>query len=238
MASRLLLIGHGRMGRVVDALSREYHFEVVGRIDVPNGTHAEALSIDRIPSADVAVDFSTAAAVVENLPKIAALGLNVVIGTTGWANHEAQLKQIAHDAQIGVVAAPNCSLGVMLFQAIVEHAASLFAGRPEYGAWLHEQHHAGKRDAPSGTAKALIETMVGAGYGERIDVASTRAGSIPGTHSVGFDGPFEGVTLTHAARDRATFARGALEAARWVIGRRGWFTMQDVLGLSRHQTGV
>ena len=116
--------------------------------------------------------------------------------------------------------------------------ASLFARRPEYGAWLHEQQHAGKRDAPSGTARALIETMAGAGYGGRVDVASTRAGSIPGTHSVGFDGPFEGVTLTHAARDRATFARGALEAARWVIGRSGWFTMQDVLGLSRRETNV
>ena len=235
MSSRLVLIGYGRMGQLIEGLSREYDFEVVGWIDDPNLTQARGLSADALPGADVAVDFSTSAAVIENFPRIAAQGLNVVIGTTGWTDHEARLKQIAADANIGVVAAPNCALGVLLFQEIVERAASLFEARQEFGAWVHELHHAAKRDAPSGTARALVETMAAAGYSRRIDVASTRAGSIPGTHTVGFDGPLESVTLTHATRDRATFARGALEAARWVIGRRGWFTMHDVLGLPRRK---
>jgi 4-hydroxy-tetrahydrodipicolinate reductase len=157
----------------------------------------------------------------------------VVIGTTGWAAHEAEIRREAEAHRIAVVAAPNFALGVSLFGAIVGRAAELMAHRSEFGAWLHELHHAAKRDAPSGTALALMETMVGSGYRAAIDVSSTRAGAIPGTHTIGFDGGGETITLTHTARDRSIFARGALEAARWVQGRRGWFTMEDVLGLDR-----
>jgi 4-hydroxy-tetrahydrodipicolinate reductase len=121
---------------------------------------------------------------------------------------------------------------VVLFEALVERAAALFARQPEYGAWLHEAHHAMKKDAPSGTAVKLKRTMEQAGYDRPIDVAASRAGFIPGTHTIGFDGPSESITLTHTARDRGAFARGALTAARWVKRRRGWFTMQDVLGLT------
>ena len=119
----------------------------------------------------------------------------------------------------------------MLFEAIVAHAAKLVAGQPDFGAWLHEAHHAAKKDAPSGTALMLKHAMQQAGFTRAIDVSSTRAGHIPGIHTVGFDGPAESITLTHTARDRTAFARGALVAARWVKGRRGWFTMKDVLGL-------
>jgi 4-hydroxy-tetrahydrodipicolinate reductase len=99
------------------------------------------------------------------------------------------------------------------------------------GAWIHEAHHAAKVDAPSGTALALRAAMEQAGYQAAIDVSSTRAGSIPGTHTVGFDSAADTITLTHTTRDRSVFARGALEAARWLHGRRGWFSMKDVLGL-------
>jgi 4-hydroxy-tetrahydrodipicolinate reductase len=105
------------------------------------------------------------------------------------------------------------------------------AQRNEFGAWIHEMHHRAKRDAPSGTAIAIRDMMQQAGYDAAIDVASNRVGSIPGTHTVGFDSQAETITLTHTARDRTSFARGALQAAKWVRGRRGWFTMVDVLGL-------
>jgi 4-hydroxy-tetrahydrodipicolinate reductase len=121
---------------------------------------------------------------------------------------------------------------VVLFDAIVAHAAKLFAAQADFGAFLHEAHHAAKKDAPSGTALLLKRSMEQAGFPRPIDVAATRAGFIPGTHTIGFDGPAETITLTHAARDRTAFARGALAAARWVQGKRGWFTMQDVLGVS------
>ena len=110
-------------------------------------------------------------------------------------------------------------------------AARLFEPHEEFGAWIHEVHHAAKVDAPSGTALALQREMARHGYARTIDMASTRVGAAPGTHTVGFDGPSETIALTHTTRDRATFARGALEAARWVQGRHGWFSMRDVLGL-------
>jgi len=135
------------------------------------------------------------------------------------------------EAGIGVVAAPNFALGVNLFVALAERAAELFAAQPAFGAWIHEAHHAAKRDAPSGTALLLESAIKGRAYGRPIDVSSTRAGAIPGTHTIGFDAAGETITLTHTARDRSGFARGALEAARWVHGRRGWFTMKDVLGI-------
>jgi 4-hydroxy-tetrahydrodipicolinate reductase len=129
------------------------------------------------------------------------------------------------------VAAPNFSTGVVLFEALVTQAARLFAAQPEFAAFLHEAHHSAKKDAPSGTALSLKRAMEAAGFARTIDVSATRAGFIPGTHTVGFDGPAETITLTHTARDRTAFARGALAAARWVHGRRGWFTMREVLGV-------
>ena len=226
MSISLLLIGHGRMGRLVGSLAADYGFEVVGTIDVE-----EAASADAWPQADVAIDFSIGEAVPENLPRLASRGINVVIGTTGWQKHEAALRSEVERSGIGVVAAPNFAIGVNLFVALVERAAELWKDQTAFGAWVHELHHATKRDAPSGTALALEAAMRRHGYAHPIDVSSTRAGSIPGTHTVGFDAAAETITLTHIARDRSVFARGALQAAAWLKGKRGWFTMKDVLGL-------
>jgi 4-hydroxy-tetrahydrodipicolinate reductase len=223
---RVLLMGYGRMGRLVDSLAPEAGVDIVGRVDIDNVDRPDAW-----PRADVAIDFSTASAVPANARWLAARGTHLVIGTTGWQDEEESLRRELAAQPIGVVFAPNFALGVNLFVALVADAASRLAERPEFGAWIHELHHRAKRDAPSGTAIAIRAAMESAGYGLPIDVASTRAGSIPGTHTVGFDSPAETITLTHTARDRSGFARGALEAAKWVNGRRGWFTMRDVLGL-------
>jgi 4-hydroxy-tetrahydrodipicolinate reductase len=223
---RVLIVGYGRMGRIVESLCGEYGMEVAGSV----GRDAAGDS-DRWPDADVAIDFSVADAVPVNLPRLAARGMDVVIGTTGWQANADALKEEAARHPIGVVAASNFALGVNLFAALTERAAELFAARPEFGAWIHELHHAAKRDAPSGTALTLQAGMRAAGYERPIDVSSTRAGAIPGTHTIGFDAAAETITLTHTARDRSIFARGALEAARWVAGRRGWYTMRDVVGL-------
>jgi len=220
----ILIVGYGRMGKLVDALAGEYGARVAGRIG-----RQDAARPDEWPQADVAVDFSTADALRDNLPRLAARGMNLVIGTTGWGEHEASVR--AALAPVGVVAAANFALGVNLFLALAGRAGELFGARSQFGAWIHEAHHAAKKDAPSGTALAIQASMVAAGYARSIDVASTRAGFIPGTHTLGFDSPAESITLTHTARDRTVFARGALEAARWVRGKRGWFTMRDVLGL-------
>ena len=223
---RLLIVGYGRMGKLVESLSPEYGFDVAGTVDI-----AEAAAPDAWPQADVAIDFSIADAVPENARRLAERRLNIVIGTTGWSPRESEVRKIAEQAGIGVVAAPNFALGVNLFVALAERAAQLFGPQAAFGAWLHEAHHAAKRDAPSGTALLLQTAMKEHAFNRPIDVSSTRAGSIPGTHTIGFDAPGETVTLTHTARDRSGFARGALEAARWVHGRKGWFTMKDVLGI-------
>lgn len=223
---RLLIVGYGRMGRLVDALCPEYGIEVAGRVDLAEAEHPEAW-----PAADVAIDFSVADAVPANLRRLAAGRIDVVIGTTGWAAHETELREVAAREGIGVVAAPNFALGVNLFVALAGRAAELLGPQASFGGWIYEQHHAAKRDAPSGTALQLQAALREHGYTRPIDMASTRAGAIPGTHTIGFDADGETITMTHTARDRSGFARGALQAAQWVHGRRGWFTMKDVLGL-------
>jgi len=222
---KLVLVGYGRMGKLVEHLAPTYGFEVTGILNSRTGEGA----LSNFLPADVAVDFSTPAALAQRFPALAAAGLSVVIGTTGWQDREAELKDLAARSGIGVLASPNFSIGMAVFQGLVEDAARRFAARKDVGAWIHEAHHSAKKDAPSGTALMLRATMQALGYSRPIDVSSTRAGSIPGTHEVGFDSVAETVTLSHAVRDRSVFARGALEGAKWLRGRRGWFSMKDVI---------
>jgi 4-hydroxy-tetrahydrodipicolinate reductase len=228
---KLLLVGHGKMGQLVGELAGQYDCEVAGVIDPASPLHGGGPDADRWAGVDVAIDFSTPDSVTANALVLAKRGISLVIGTTGWSQHEATLRKAVSDAGVGIVVAPNFSTGVVLFEALVAQTAKLFAPQQEFAAFLHEAHHSAKKDAPSGTALSLKRAMEQAGFPRPIDVSSTRAGFIPGTHTVGFDGPAETITLTHAARDRTAFARGALAAARWVHGKRGWFTMRDVLGV-------
>jgi 4-hydroxy-tetrahydrodipicolinate reductase len=221
---RLLLVGHGRMGRLVERLAPECGFELVGVVT------RESSGRDAWPAADVAIDFSVASAVPATVTRLVQTETPIVIGTTGWDAAEEQVRRTA-DGAIGVVAAPNFAIGVNVFLAVVERLGALMAPQPSFGGWIHELHHAAKKDAPSGTALAIARRLREYGYSRDVPIASTRAGAIPGTHTLGFDAASETITLTHQARDRAAFARGSLVAAHWVLGRRGWFSMRDVLGL-------
>jgi 4-hydroxy-tetrahydrodipicolinate reductase len=224
--TRLLVIGHGRMGRLVEQLAPEYDCRVAQVVTRAGGPEA----IDALDQPiDVAVDFTLADAVPRTVAALARRGINVVIGTTGWQACEAEVRAVAEAAGIGVFVASNFSIGLHIFRRAVAAAAAGFAADPGVGAWIHEAHHAQKKDAPSGTAITLRDSMVAAGFARSIDMSSTRAGAIPGTHTVGFDGASETVTLTHTVRDRAVFARGALECAIWLAGRTGWFGMDDYL---------
>ena len=222
---RILLIGHGRMGQLVASLAPGHGCEIaaIAEIDRPLET-----AIAGAGAIDVAIDFSQADAVPGNLAALAARRIDAVIGTTGWQARAGEVRELVDRAGIGVLASANFSLGMNAFVFVVEEAARKFAPLGDVGAWIHEAHHAAKKDAPSGTALMLEGAMKSAGYRRPIDVSSTRAGSMPGTHVVGFDGLAETVTLSHAVRDRSVFAHGALEAAKWVKGRRGWFTMRDM----------
>lgn len=221
--TRVLLIGHGRMGQLVASHAAAHGCEIAGVVDL--GRQIADVTV----TYDVAIDFSVAEAVLPNLRAAAASGTPVVIGVTGWAAQLDEARAIQLAAGIGVLASANFSIGLHVFRAAVTAAARGMAAQ-NYGAWIHEAHHIHKKDAPSGTALVLRDTVAAAGYDRTIDMSSTRAGEIPGTHTVGFDGAADTVTLTHAVRDRAVFAHGALEAAKWLVGRRGWFGMDDFVG--------
>jgi 4-hydroxy-tetrahydrodipicolinate reductase len=224
--TRVLLLGHGRMGTLVEQLAPEHNCHIAAIV-----TRHDKLSefIEALGPFDMAIDFSTPEALPTNLPALAEQGINVVIGTTGWQARQAEMRAVVERSGIAALAASNFSIGVHIFRKAVAQAAAGFAAYPTAGAWVHEAHHSAKTDAPSGTALTLKQAMVDAGYTRGIDVSSTRAGSIPGTHTVGFDSPAETVTLTHTVRNRAVFARGALDVARWLVGKRGWLTMDDYL---------
>jgi 4-hydroxy-tetrahydrodipicolinate reductase len=217
---RILIVGYGRMGRMIEELAVAEGFEIVGRVDQGRNEWADA---------DVAIDFSRADALLENFAQYVSRRMAAVIGTTGWNAHLDRLRAEAARAGIGVVPSGNFSIGVNVFQMIVREAARRMTAQPQFGAWIHEIHHAAKLDAPSGTALLLRDAMLAAGYDRPIDVSSARAGMIPGTHTVGFDSVSDTIELIHRARDRRAFASGALLAARWIRGRTGWFSMQDVL---------
>ena len=225
--TNLLLVGHGRMGQLVERHAASHDCRVLGVVS--SASAAAALASKDFGAVDVAIDFSVGAAVKPNLAAMTARGWNVVIGTTGWQDDAAACQAMVEKAGTGVLAAANFSIGVHVFRQVVQEASRRFAAVADVGAWIHESHHSAKKDAPSGTALLIKAAMEQAGYARPIDVSSTRAGSIPGTHEVGFDAPTETVTLVHEVRDRAVFAHGALEAARWLKGRRGWFSMSDML---------
>jgi 4-hydroxy-tetrahydrodipicolinate reductase len=209
------------MGRLVEELAVAQGMEIASRIDVDDG--------DWSAPADVAIDFSSAAALEANFPRYVERKLSAVIGTTGWSDLLPAYRAEAERAGLGVVVSANFSIGVNLFELIVGDAARMMRAYPQYGAWIHELHHAAKRDAPSGTALLLRDAMTRAGYDRVVDVSSTRAGTIPGTHTIGFDGPSDTIELTHVARDRRGFGLGALLAAQWIKDKRGWYSMADVL---------
>ncbi len=228
---RLLVVGNGRMGRLVIEHAPAYGLEIAAVLDLETNPGGAGATAESCKGVDVAVDFSTAEATLATAPRLARLGIPLVIGTTGWQAREGELRVAVEEAGVGAVVAANFSLGANVLEALVETAGRLLKGAESYGAYVHEAHHATKKDAPSGTALMLRRALERGGYPRPVDVSSTRAGWIPGTHAVGFDGKAETLELVHTVRDRATFAQGALAAARWVVGKRGWFSMRDVIGL-------
>ena len=217
----LAIVGYGKMGRLIDQLAPEYGFTVTARVDVDRNEPLEG--------ADVAVEFSVPSSVLSNVSKVAALGIPVVIGTTAWQDHLAEVKALIEKNNTALVWSPNFSVGMTIFARLVADAANLFKNEKEYGAWAWEIHHSTKKDAPSGTLLKLVDQMKASGFNRAIDASSSRAGAHPGTHEIGFDSAADTITLRHTARSREGFARGALKAAQWIIGRKGCYEFSDVL---------
>ena len=221
------------MGRLVEQYAGAHGLTIAGIVTAATGP--SLLESGDLRDVEAVVDFSVGSAVKQNLARVARRRWNLVIGTTGWTADEAECRAIAEGAGIGVIAAANFSIGMNVFRQIAADAAHRFAALPDVGMWIHEKHHHAKKDAPSGTALMLKSAVEQAGYARPIDISATRAGSIPGTHEIGFDAASETVTLTHIVRDRSVFAHGALEAARWIAGRQGWFTIDDMIHSWSHK---
>lgn len=226
------------MGRAVEALALERGHQIVARLerddDVAGG----------LGEADVAVEFTTPDAVVDNVRTAASLGVPIVVGTTGWYARMDEARAAVEDAGTGLVWAPNFSLGVQLFFRLAREAGRLADALEEYDVAVHEAHHRHKLDHPSGTARRLADLLVEAiGRKQRweegpfegapdpavLEVTSSRAGEVPGTHVVALDGPDDRVELRHEARGRNGFARGAVLAAEWIRDRTGFHDIDDML---------
>jgi 4-hydroxy-tetrahydrodipicolinate reductase len=230
MSLGLAIVGYGKMGKLIERLAPEHGFEVRAKFDGGNNVSSQALSRATLRRVDVAVEFTTPQAAAENIRRLAVLGVNAVVGTTGWLDQLPAAREAVERNKTGLVWAPNFSVGVNLFFQVVANAAALFAKHSEYEAWGWEIHHAAKKDAPSGTLKKLAEEMRSAGYERAVALNANRAGTHPGTHEIGFDSAADTITLRHTARSREGFAHGALQAARWIAGKKGFFEFKEILG--------
>ncbi|HEY6218706.1 MAG TPA: dihydrodipicolinate reductase C-terminal domain-containing protein [Gemmatimonadaceae bacterium] len=226
MTTRLALVGMGKMGRAIEQLAKDRDCEVVARLDLAE-TKA-GITLDSLKGADVAIEFTTPAAAPLNIRALIQAGVPTVVGTTGWYDEMPDVLRVVAQKNGALLTATNFSLGVNAFEAILTAAADVIARSGGFDAHLIETHHSAKKDAPSGTAKSL-EASASKAWGRHIPITSVRTGSIPGTHEVIFDAPFETIRLAHVARDRRVFAEGAIVAAKWIVGKRGVFTMRDVL---------
>ncbi len=226
---KIAIVGYGKMGRMIERVAADRGVEVALKLDEFNNAEYSGITASNFNGIDVAIEFSTPHTVVGNIERIAGLGVNLVIGTTGWQEQKAHVKDLVEKCGVGLVWSPNYSVGVNAFFRIVHAAAKLLSNEPEYEAWAWEIHHSAKKDAPSGTLLKLVDEMWNAGYARKVDVSSSRAGVIAGTHEIGFDSPADTITLRHTARSREGFALGAVKAAEWVAGKKGFHEFGDIL---------
>lgn len=224
---KLALLGFGAMGKLIAARAADAGMTVIATLSSRDMLSGDALA-DALAPADVVIDFSVAAAVIENVRAAMAAKRPIVIGTTGWNERLAEAKQIVTTAGGAMVFGANFSVGVNIFYRIAAQASTMMSRVEGYEAFIEEQHHSRKKDAPSGTALKL-KSIVDSAIKKDVPVAATRAGHITGTHRLGFDSRVDQILLTHTARNREGFADGALVAAKWIIGKRGVFEFDAVM---------
>lgn len=225
---KIAQIGGGNMGRIVAALARSKGHTMAIAIDSADSSLDAAKLSEKLKGADVVIDFSVAGAVRRNVKACVLARVPIVEGTTGWNEERGEIESVIKENDGAMVYGANFSVGVNLFYKIADYASELFAKFPEYEVFIEEQHHSRKKDAPSGTALKLKEIVAGH-IAKDISVSSTRAGNIPGTHRVGFDGAADQVLLEHTARSREGFAAGAILAAEWIVGKKGFYEFTDIM---------
>lgn len=229
----LALLGHGKMGSLIARLAPERGFEVRTVLTIESNPDGAAITDENFRGVDVCIDFTAPDAVVENVRRIAGLGIDLVVGTTGWSRRFEEVREIIAASGVGMVYAANFSIGVQLFYRLARAAAEIFAPYSMYDPYLIEAHHKAKKDAPSGTALELRRQLQPHLGSHELGITSLRAGYIPGTHELNFDSESDTVVIRHTARSRQGFAEGALHAARWVVGKKGLFSFEESLEQQR-----
>ena len=225
---RMALLGYGKMGRMVEEIAIGQGWEIGPKLDINDNVNGSGITRESMVGVDAAIEFSQPSAAIANIEAAAKAGVSLVVGTTGWFDQLDKIEKIVNGSGIGLVYGANFSIGMNLFFEIVTRAAELIGKVPQYDPFLSEEHHRAKKDAPSGTALNLVELM--RPYLNNIDpsVACIRAGSIPGTHVIGFDSQADTILLEHRARNRQGFAEGAVMAARWIAGKKGMYDFKQV----------
>lgn len=226
----IAVIGDGKMGRTVAQMVQERGWHLTAMLDQEHNRDGVGITRRALGDPDVAIEFTEPGSAVPNILACIHEGVPVVVGTTGWYDALPMLTEAANEEGGTFLWAPNFSVGVTLFVEIARQAAAIMS-KSDFSAAMVETHHSAKKDAPSGTALAIVKAMEGS-LGKQLPVTSVRTGSVPGTHELIFDGQFEQIILRHEARDRRVFADGALKAAEWLRGKKGVFTMRNALGFS------
>lgn len=224
---KIALNGYGKMGKAVERVAAERGHKVVSRFFLESPPDAGALS-----GAEVIIDFSQADAVDRIVEVACRAGVSLVIGTTGWSDRMEAVRQKCADAKVSVVYASNFSPGANVMFALAQRAAELFGKLEQYDCGVEERHHRQKKDAPSGTALRIVgEVEKGAPGRWKPPVASSRVGAEVGVHTLFFDSPDDLVEISHRARNRDGFARGAVLAAEMIREREGFFSFEELLGM-------
>ncbi|MDT8322591.1 MAG: 4-hydroxy-tetrahydrodipicolinate reductase [Bacteroidota bacterium] len=241
---RVALIGYGRMGKELHLLMRERQWPHPLIIDPGVESAASTVAEADLTAVDVCIEFTAPSQAADNIIAALRKGASVVSGSTGWQQRVGEVRRTAEESGGAVLHGSNFSLGVAVFNAVVAHAASLLARFPQYDISLHEIHHRGKKDIPSGTAHMLAESILRAHAGKRrssllpesgpfaedtLYITAARSGTVVGEHVVTADSEADEIRLLHRAKGRRGFAEGALAAAEWLQGKTGYFTLEDMI---------
>ena len=231
---KIALLGYGKMGKVIEKIALERGHQIVLRKGSKD-------TFEGLLDADVAIDFSLPNVAVENISECLNHSIPVISGTTGWLERYEEMVQLCNEKNGSFIYGSNFSLGVNIFFELNEYLAKMMKNLTQYNVSMEEIHHTQKLDAPSGTAISLAEGIIKhTNYkkwtlenpnNDEILIDAKRIGTVPGTHSIFYDSAVDQIEIKHTAHSREGFALGSVVAAEWLVGKKGVFTMKDVLGI-------
>lgn len=238
---KIALIGYGKMGKIIEEVAQQRGHEIVFR---GTSNNQEWKKTSHKPEWDVAIEFTSPEAVVDNLEHLIRLGVPTICGSTGWNDEYARIAQLVTQHESALISASNFSVGVNLFFAINNYVARLMNKQTEYQVSIQEIHHTEKKDAPSGTAITTAENILpnidrlnkwvlgkNSASPEQLPIEALRLPDVPGTHTVNYVSSIDTISISHEAHNRTGFALGAVLSAEFIIGKKGTFTIQDVLNI-------